>query len=217
MNGDLPIAFCWTRFGTEAGQSITEIARRKEEERVANSGLFLWGIGNALGPSIRSLVTVERNPLVLFSPTKSPARQVDAAPQSVVVWTRAETLDGTEFPLPGSSLITSHADLDKPKASHYALVCYSESPVSFEARGSSISMATLRNLQSGNRLGASQVTAIVTAIDSECSGPFYDVTFQSALIPPYFLRLTRPRPLDVNSGVCWQSRVDAEWSRRLRT
>jgi len=217
MSSDLPLAFCWTRFGTEAGQSINEITRRKEEERRANSGLFLWGIGNALGPSIRSLVAVESDPVVLFSPTKSPARSVDATPSAVVAWTRAETLDGSEFPLPRASLITSHSDPKSPKTVHYALVCYSATPVNFQLRGVPISMASLRNLQTGNPVGASQVTAIVTAVESNvCGGSVYDIAFQSALVAPYFLRLSNPVPLSAASGG-WQSRVDAEWTRRRCT
>jgi hypothetical protein len=67
----LPDCFCWTRFGTEAGQAIVHILQRKEQERSANDGLFIWGIGNAIGPSIRELVRRTNRPEVLFSPIKS--------------------------------------------------------------------------------------------------------------------------------------------------
>ena len=49
---ELPTIFCWTRFGGEAGEPIEQILFRKEQERLANGGVFLWGIGNAVGPSI---------------------------------------------------------------------------------------------------------------------------------------------------------------------
>ena len=52
---DLPRFFCWTRFGTEAGQPIEQILERKEQERIVNNGLFLWGIGNSLTPSMIEL------------------------------------------------------------------------------------------------------------------------------------------------------------------
>jgi hypothetical protein len=48
MQNHLPEAFVWTRFGTEAGQTIDRILARKEAERIANGGLFLWGIGNSV-------------------------------------------------------------------------------------------------------------------------------------------------------------------------
>jgi hypothetical protein len=217
MNSELPTAFCWTRFGTEAGQGIVEIARRKEEERRANSGLFLWGIGNALGPSIRSLIAVECNPLVLFSPTRSPARAVDAAPRSVVVWSRAHTLAGEEYVLPASSLITSHSDPQTPKLVHYALVCHSSVPVRFQPSGMPIVLPSLRNLQTGNPVGASQVTAVVTPIETDAHAPAYDVAYQAALVPPYFLRLFDPRPLVPSARDGWQTPVDLEWARRLQT
>src|ERR1700728_56037 len=35
----IPDRFCWTRFGTEAGESIEHILNRKEEERLANGGI----------------------------------------------------------------------------------------------------------------------------------------------------------------------------------
>ena len=44
----LPEVFVWTRFGTEAGQPIEEIIERKELERRANGGVFLWGLEQAV-------------------------------------------------------------------------------------------------------------------------------------------------------------------------
>lgn len=39
---------CWSRMQAEAGQSLDAIVRRKELEREANGGLFLWGVGNLI-------------------------------------------------------------------------------------------------------------------------------------------------------------------------
>jgi 4-aminobutyrate aminotransferase-like enzyme len=47
----VPDIFCWTKMGTEAGQTLGTILRRKELERQAGSGIFAWGIGNSLGAS----------------------------------------------------------------------------------------------------------------------------------------------------------------------
>src|SRR5689334_16901759 len=35
----LPLLFCWTRFGTEAGEPIEAILERKEREREATGGV----------------------------------------------------------------------------------------------------------------------------------------------------------------------------------
>ena len=85
----LPQCFVWTRFGTEAGQSISDILRRKEKERAANGGIFYWGIGNAVGPSILELLRRTDEPEVLFSPIKSAPKRDDVTPEAVVAWTAA--------------------------------------------------------------------------------------------------------------------------------
>jgi hypothetical protein len=36
----LPMAFCWTRFGPEAGESFSDILARKNAEREAGDGVF---------------------------------------------------------------------------------------------------------------------------------------------------------------------------------
>src|SRR5258706_16407972 len=125
----LPELFCWTRFGTEAGQSVEQIFARKEQERAANAGTFFWGIGNAIGPSMLELLRRTDSPEAVFSPIQSRPRREDARPTSVVAGTQAHTLWGDEYRLPGQSLITSRFDLVKPRAKHYALVYYSENRI----------------------------------------------------------------------------------------
>src|SRR5258708_7434646 len=115
----LPDYFCWTRFGTEAGQRIDHILARKERERVANGGLFIWGIGNAVGPSIGELTRRTTNPEVLFSPIKSEPKLLDVSPPAVVAWTAGEGLDGTPFLVPEHSIVTSRFDPISPRHFHY--------------------------------------------------------------------------------------------------
>src|SRR5689334_21338322 len=103
----LPGFFCWSRFGIEAAEPIDQILLRKERERLANGGLFLWGIGNALGPSIRELTRRTTQPEVVFSPIKSSPRLRDQAPDAIVAWTSAEGLDGTHFLIPSHSRVIS--------------------------------------------------------------------------------------------------------------
>ena len=90
----LPKHFCWTRFGTEAGETIDRILERKESERQRNGGIFLWGIGNAIGPSMRELLRVERTPEVIFSPIRSNPKREDAQPSTVIAWRAGRDLDG---------------------------------------------------------------------------------------------------------------------------
>src|SRR5437867_7353861 len=122
----IPEVFCWTRFGTEAGQTIDAILTRKEKERLANGGMFLWGIGNAIGPSLIELLRREPTPEALFSPIKSQPKPEDVTPPGVAAWTKAETLNGDTFPIPRPSLVLSRYDPAGGKRAHYALVCHSD-------------------------------------------------------------------------------------------
>jgi hypothetical protein len=189
----LPACFCWSRFGTEAGQAIEQIFQRKEQERVANAGLFFWGIGNAIGPSIRELLRRAQKPEVLFSPIRSTPRLKDSWPPAVVAWTSAETLEGTSFALPHQSLVTSRHDPLAPKAAHYALVCFSEEPLELSRCDGIIAFACVRNLLTGRPVASSQVTAVVEHRLTCASGvPTYDVVVRTRLVYPYFLRLRNP-------------------------
>src|SRR2546427_659470 len=140
----IPECFCWTRFGTEAGQTIDAILMRKEKERAANGGLFLWGIGNAIGPSLVELLRRESTPQALFSPIKSPPKPEDVSPPAVAAWTKAETLDGYTFPIPDHSLVLSRYDPTGGKRAHYALVCHSGEPLRIVESGDGVALEELR-------------------------------------------------------------------------
>lgn len=189
----LPDLFCWTRFGSEAGESIEHILIRKEQERLANGGLFLWGIGNAVGPSISELTRHTVRPHVVFSPIKTAPRLKDVAPPTIVMWTEAEGLDGSDFTLPSNSLVTSRHDPEAPRHHHYALVCYSSRPLIPLKPEHKIGFSQLSNLRTGRPIGASQVTAVV-----RCGGTasekslMYDVAIVAELVHPYFVRLKKP-------------------------
>lgn len=183
----LPRAFCWTRFGTEAGEGINAILARKEAERVANGGLFLWGVGNSVAPGLAELVAGDETPNLLFSPIRSRARSFDIAPPHVVVWRAGETLEGERYALPESTYVTSGARRSSP-GRHYALVCHSDAPLCLGEFGQ-LDFASLRNLISGRPLGASQVTAVVSHEPQCVGGPDYLIALRAALIPPYFVRL----------------------------
>lgn len=211
----IPPAFCWTRFGTEAGQSVQEILRRKEEERLANGGVFLWGVGNALSPAIRALVAMAGRPLLLLSPTVSTPRRVDAAPSSVALWTEATDLAGEPYDLPQRSLVTSHLSGAAGKRFHYALVCRSSEPLDFGRVRGYLDFASLFNLQSGKPIGASQVTCVVQHRSSISKGRRYPIVYAAELAPPFLVRLSRPMPITrVDSNLPWGHAVEEEWTRR---
>jgi hypothetical protein len=193
----LPDAFCWTKFGAEAGELPLSIFQRKELERCRNGGLFLWGIGQSIGPSLPELLRVTSEPEVLFSPIRTPAAVRDASPTQVVVWCDAIGHDGRRFRIPEHSLVTSRVDPARPRSGHYALVCEAESPIlGLEDEDHYLAPETLRNLRSGTSLGASQVTAIVRRIRNTTPTRIqYPVVARARLAYPYLVRLTRAVPV----------------------
>lgn len=193
----VPENFCWTRFGTEAGQPVSRIVERKERERRANHGVFLWGIGNSVGAGIKELVGCCNEPEVLFSPIKGPPRLTDTQPAAVITWSVGETLEGHPYTLPRWSMVTSRASATR--STHYALVCFSTRPIELVPDGPRLALSGLRNLISGRPVGASQVTAVVrrriNELDDEAG---YAVAFRARLTYPYFVRLACPAPLETN-------------------
>jgi hypothetical protein len=196
----LPRHFCWSRFGTEAGESIDQILERKEVERDRNRGVFLWGIGNALGPSMRELLRRERTPEVIFSPISSAPRASDVSPSTTVTWNGARDLTGLPAVLPRWSTVTSRGVSGPGAQRHYALVCYSRERLRIGPSPADISMGSVQNLLTSRRVGASQVTAIVKLVDGFLpKGCFYPVAMRVGLVAPYFLSLTDPTPVPRHS------------------
>lgn len=189
-SSQLPRAFCWTRFGTEAGEPIEQILARKERERIASGGIFYWGVGNALGPGLAALVSECPEPEVLFSPIAGSPRRSDVAPASVVRWLAGDGLFGDYINLPDGACVTSAWDPARPSAPRYALVCASTTPIELADLGE-LRFDALRNISSGSPVGASQVTAVVRRTEGN-SGRAYRVALRARLVWPYFLRLRSP-------------------------
>lgn len=189
----LPKHFCWTRFGTEAGEGFEHILARKEEERCLNGGVFLWGIGNAIGPSLRRLIQLEPEPEVIFSPIRSAPRKVDVSPEQVVVWTAGRTIDGQPYALPTGSIVTSRYKPGTTR-SHYALVCETMANLDVDPKGEMFMFGKLRNLLTNKAVGASQVTAVVqlNAHNENLGGPSYRAAIRVRLAYPYFIELISP-------------------------
>lgn len=188
---ELPDLFCWTKYGTEAGEDIGAILARKEAERLASGGTFFWGIGNAIGPSVEALLAHAAEPQVIFTPMRSRPAARDVTPPEVALWHRGIGLEGESFELPSFSCVTSR--ISPTRNHHYALVCRSQQPLPFSARqGPSFASTDVQNLRSGSKVGASQVTSVVRRI--ACAPGLlpssYTVSFTAELVAPYFVRLT---------------------------
>lgn len=193
-----PQRFCWTRFGTEAGETIGSIVARKEQERLLSDGMFLWGIGNSIGPAVQELVRVENTPQVLFSPMRSKAKAIDVSPSRLLAWTRATTLSNEDWLIPDGIQVVSRANTasGEVKSTHYALVCRSAGPLKLQEGTPELFFDDLENLLSQNKLGHSQVTSVVRhRPGNKGTGAAYEVGLVAELVYPYFVHLHDPEPI----------------------
>lgn len=187
----VPRAFCWSKFGTEAGEPAGRIIARKEYERQQNGGVFLWGIGNSIRPSLLKLVDDEPHPEVLFTEMLSQPKEHDVSPAAVQLWREATGIDGSTFELPEYSAVTSRVS---GRRSHFALICRSAEPLGFQPDNSPKFRANdVRNILTGNLVGSSQVTSVVRKAPSlSQEGRSYSVAFRAELVYPYLACLQAP-------------------------
>lgn len=132
----------------------------------------------------------------MFSSIKSPPRTADERP-SHVARCAGRGLFAERVELPDAACVTSRWDPSRPTTPRYALVCATESPLALGEHGE-LRVAQLRNLRSGARVGASQVTAVVRRTDGppdEAAVAAYPVALRTSLAWPYVIRLTDPAPL----------------------
>jgi hypothetical protein len=194
----LPQRFCWTRFGTEAGETVGSILARKERERALSGGVFLWGIGNSIGPAVQELVRVENTPQVLFSPMRSKAKDIDVSPSRLFAWTRATTASHEDWSIPDGLQVVSRANTASGefKSVHYALVCRSVAPLRIRDGTAELFFDDMENLLSQNKLGHSQVTSVVChRPGNKGTGAAYAVGLMAELVYPYFVHLHDPEPI----------------------
>ena len=180
----------------EAGESLEAIIQRKEVERKANGGVFSWGVGSSLGDSIDLLRCQETSPLVLFTPMRGKAKEIDSGPHHLLLWLSGHTRTGEEFELPPYSLVTSrrYTTQSNDKNKHYALICSSSEPVEL-TKSIRFDSTQMVNLKSGNAIGSSQVTSVVmrSAVHNG-TRRFYDVGFVASLPDPGQIVLDRCVP-----------------------
>jgi hypothetical protein len=187
---------CWTRMQTEAGQALESIVARKEIERQAGDGLFLWGVGNAPSRTIRPLALRGTSVPVIFSVMRTKPRPVDCAPGRVVVWRRYIDKDGIVRPLPGHCIVTSRGDSPKgPKRTHFALMCRSGEPLELRS-GVTFHPGEYRNAgTTGAPVGASQVTALLQRTRPSGVKGGYEANMTAELAGSYWVRLSDPKEL----------------------
>ena len=117
-------AFVWSKMGTEAGEPLEDIMHRKEIERQANDGKFVWGIGNSPGNSIVNFMQDTKKPVAIFTETRpnSKTRSIDEE-ESERVW--------RDKLLPRYSFVTSHPE----RKEHYALLCECDEDLRTQCHG----------------------------------------------------------------------------------
>jgi hypothetical protein len=186
---------CWSRMQAEAGQPLEEIVARKERERRLNGGLFLWGVGNAPALVANRLARAHVPIPVIFSVMKSRPKQVDASPTRTFAWRRYIDEEGVERKLPRHSLVTSRSNrATGVKRSHYALMCYSDTPLEVRRGVGYFHHAAFRNAGgTGAPVGPSQVTALLRRIRADGGGTSdYEINLRAWLTGGYWVRLTDP-------------------------
>lgn len=185
----LPERFCWAKSGPEAGMDLSEIMREKERQRLAGDGVFLWGIGNSVGPSIQALIETTPEPTVVFTHMRSNPAMRDIDPRGVVRWMAAVGLDGKPFEMHEGAQVTSGLHSPQLPERHWALVCESAVPLDVTPQGW-LDDAQLRNLQTGSRVGSRQVTSVVQRVLNGEPRSRYRVLFAAQLVSPYQVTLS---------------------------
>jgi hypothetical protein len=215
---------CWSRMQAEAGQGLEVIIARKELERRANQGLFLWGVGNAPAVMTKILAKSSHPIPVIFSIMKSKPKAADVVPSRTLLWRNYLDADMVERPLPYHAIVTSRGGAEAAlKKHHFALMCYSNTPLRVE-RGSPFDPSAYRNAGGTQApVGASQVTALLRKVGVESEAADYEVNMRATLVEGYWVRLTDPVELstaqikDLAEASTRKLEHWIEFSRCLRT
>jgi hypothetical protein len=183
----------------EAGQALEAIVERKERERQAGGGSFLWGVGNAPAHITNVLARAGIPVSVVFSVMKTRPKAVDVAPSRTVIWRRYIDAQGVERPLPPHALVTSRGDsASGAKRAHHALMCRTDKPLSIK-RGEPFDPAAFRNAGgTGAPVGFSQVTALLRRVQFAQQDSDYEANLTAWLADSYWVRLTDPDELDAD-------------------
>jgi hypothetical protein len=129
---------------------------------------------------------------VIFSRMLGRAKPADESPEMIWKWTAWQDEHGRTHSLPKHAHVISRGAHAKEK--HYALVCYSESPISL-GRGGKPFDPTLCRTPSGKVPGPSQVTALLHGLPEAHKSGLYEIAFQATLVEPWAVKLLRPEPV----------------------
>lgn len=213
FSDEQPKYLLWTRMQAEAGQGLELILRRKECERLAGNGRFFWGVGNAPAVAINSLARMQACISVIFSKMKSKPKAIDRKPSTTVIWRRYIDHEGRVRPLPANALVTSRGESPLlRKRSHYALECFSATPLRMDTDAEAFDPSAYRNASgSGKPVGASQVTSLLVPVPERVKGNdgAYSVDMRAVLCGSYWVKLVDPLPLS-QSALNRIDQADAE-------
>jgi hypothetical protein len=190
---------CWSRMQAEAGQGLDAIVERKERERQAGGGSFLWGVGNAPAQVTNVLARAGIPVRAVFSVMKTRPKAIDVSPSRTVIWRRYFDSQGVERPLPPHALVTSRGDsAGGAKRIHHALMCRSDKPLTIR-RGDAFDPAAFRNAGgTGAPVGFSQVTALLRRVQFDHDRSDYEANLTAWLADSYWVRLSDPAELDAD-------------------
>ena len=179
-------AFVWSKMGTEAGEPLEYIMHRKEIERQANGGKFVWGIGESPRKSIPSFMQDAAPHMAVFTPMKGKPKKQDVAPDKVVVWRSYKNRQGGIEPLPPYSFVISRAKAARP---HCALLCECDEDLRTQCHGK-LNSAGVVNYESGIKPGPSQVTSLVKDAGEKGGYGDYPIRFVASLYGEGWVTLT---------------------------
>lgn len=181
----------------QAGQDLRTIVARKEIERRAGEGLFLWGIGNAPARQIGYLARMAMHVDVVFSVMKTKPKLADRYPRELWVWRGYVDIYGNTQPLPRHVLVMSgNRGKVSPHRVHYALVCEKDGPLTLKCIRP-FDLTAYRNVGgTGAPVAASQVTALLRRVAGEKLDGSYNIDMRARLAENYWVKLADPRRLD---------------------
>jgi hypothetical protein len=200
---------CWSRMQAEAGQQLEAIIARKERERRTGGGMFCWGVGNAPAKVVSTLARLGYPVMAVFSIMKGKPKPMDVTPASIVAWRKYLDANGVERALPPHVLVTSRG----PKGKHFALMCWSDTPLTIE-RGIPFDPKAYRNAGgTGAPVAPSQVTALLKKTASPSTEASYEANIRARLTESYWVRLTDPIELSctIVTEIAAGPPVDEDW------
>jgi hypothetical protein len=185
--------FVFTKPGTEAGETLSAIVKRKEKERAAGKNMFWWGVGSSLGDDLLAIgSTVGEIPIIFIAHDRSPqVKTENSHPKRIVRWTKYKSAHGAEQDVPPFAKVTSR--WDEKKRLHYALVCSSEKELIADLGGPRFDINLCKTFRKGRIPGTSQMTALVEGdlSDLRHREGGYRILFRANLVMPWQAKLTR--------------------------